>query len=82
MACQGLLIEIKNKVGKELGKLRQEKNLDLKTVAALLNMPQEDIAEMEKGGLINWYKYKRLIAFYRKKLQICLVDADSKKSPA
>lgn len=49
----GVLIEIKRKVGIELEKQRQERNLDLKTVTAQLNMSREDVAEMEKGGLVN-----------------------------
>lgn len=74
MTCQGLLIEIKNKVGTELKKVRQEKNIDIQTVANLLKMSVNEIAEMEKGGLVNWYKYKRLIAFYGKELKVGLVD--------
>lgn len=74
MTCQGLLIEIKNKVGKELKEVRLEKNVDIQTVANLLNLSVDEIAEMEKGGLVNWYKYKRLIAFYGKELKVGLVD--------
>ncbi len=74
MTCQGLLIEIKNKVGKELKEVRLEKNVDIQTVANLLNLSVDEIADMEKGGLVNWYKYKRLIAFYDKELKVGLVD--------
>lgn len=74
MRCQGLLIEIKNKVGTELKKVRQEKNIDIQTVANLLKMSVNEIAEMEKGGLVNWHKYKRLIAFYHKELKVSLAD--------
>lgn len=74
MTCQGLLIEIKNKVGKELKEVRLEKNIDIQTVANLLNLSVDELAEMEKGGLVNWYKYKRLIAFYDKELKVGLVD--------
>lgn len=58
--------------GAELQKIRHEKHMYLKNVAAITKVPENIIEGMELGRLMRYGALHRLLKFYGKKVKIML----------
>lgn len=58
------------KFGAELQKIRHEKHMYLKNVAAIIKVPERIIEGMELGRFMRYGALQRLLKFYGKKVKI------------
>lgn len=66
--------EVLKILGQNLRKIRIDKKLTTADVALHCDLSLKSINEIEKGNKIAFNKYKKLISFYDKKLEILIKD--------
>lgn len=66
--------EVLKILGQNLRKIRIDKKLTTADVVLHCDLSLKSINEIEKGNKIAFSKYKKLISFYDKKLEILIKD--------
>lgn len=63
-------------INRELIEIRKERGIPIAEIAMMTNLSMETIINMEKGNQVSFDKYRKLLRFLGKRIEVKVVDIE------